>query len=136
MISGTDILESSLHLNLIEHLNSEIDLQTVNSLDSARSWLEGTFLSVRMRLNPGYYRIDNIVQGGDTDHRLKLVCERDIKLLQEHELVTRGDAIKCTDYGQAMSRYMVSFETMKLLLSIPEHAKTEEIVSAIFLGIG
>ncbi|EHL00396.1 putative ATP-dependent DNA helicase MER3 [Glarea lozoyensis 74030] len=131
MISGTDILESSLHLNLIEHLNSEIGLQTVNSLDSARSWLEGTFLSVRMRLNPGYYRIDNIVQGGDTDHRLKLVCERDIKLLQEHDLVTRGDTIKCTEYGQAMSRYMVNFETMKALLSIPEHSKTEDILNII-----
>jgi ATP-dependent DNA helicase HFM1/MER3 len=129
MFSGTDILESSLHRNLIEHLNSEIGLQTVNSLDSAKSWLEGTFLSVRMRLNPGYYKIDNIAQGGDTDHRLKLVCERDIKLLQEHELITCGQTIKCTEYGQAMSRYMVNFETMKIILSIPEHAKTEEIVS-------
>ena len=130
MISGSDVLESSLHLSLIEHLNSEIGLQTVNSLDSAKSWLGGTFLSVRMRLNPGYYKLNNIVQGGDTDHRLKLVCERDIKLLQECELITPGAAIRCTEYGQAMSRYMVSFETMKLLLSIPEHAKTEEIVSA------
>ena len=31
-------------------------------------------------------------------------------------------------YGEAMSRYMVKFETMKLLLTVPQHAKTEQIV--------
>lgn len=128
MISGTDVLESSLHLNLIEHLNSEIGLGTVNSVDSAKSWLEGTFLAVRMRLNPSHYKIDGIYPGGDTEQRLKQICERNIKLLQEHELVTGERGIKCTVYGDAMSRYMVQFETMKLLLSIPRQAKTEDIV--------
>ncbi|RDL39659.1 uncharacterized protein BP5553_03999 [Venustampulla echinocandica] len=129
MISGQDILESSLHLHLIEHLNSEISLRTVNSLETAKFWLEGTFLAVRMRQNPGYYKIDGILPSGDIDQRLKLVCERDIKLLQEHDLVTCEHQIKCTEYGEAMSRYMVQFVTMKLLLSIPKHANTEQILS-------
>jgi ATP-dependent DNA helicase HFM1/MER3 len=132
MISGQDILESTLHLNLIEHLNSEIGLGTVNSLYKAKTWLSGTFLAVRMRQNPNYYKIDGILPGGDTDKRLEQVCERDIKLLQDNELVTGGDRINCTEYGEAMSRYMVQFDTMKLLLSIPKHAKTEEIVSLPF----
>ncbi|CAG8956625.1 hypothetical protein HYFRA_00011936 [Hymenoscyphus fraxineus] len=134
MISGTDVLESSLHLNLIEHLNSEIGLGTVNSIGSAKSWLEGTFLAVRMRLNPNYYKIDGIYPGGDTDERLKQVCERDIKLLREHELVTGGHEIKCTVYGDAMSRYMIQFETMKLLLSISKEAKTEEILNILCMA--
>ncbi|TVY22859.1 ATP-dependent DNA helicase [Lachnellula hyalina] len=128
MISGRDILESTLHLNLIEHLNSEIGLGTVNSLYKAKTWLSGTFLAVRMRQNPNYYNIDGILPGGDTDKRLEQVCERDIKLLQDNELITSGDRIRCTEYGEAMSRYMVQFETMKLLLRIPKHAKTEEIL--------
>ncbi|TVY48471.1 ATP-dependent DNA helicase [Lachnellula occidentalis] len=128
MVSGQDILESTLHLNLIEHLNSEIGLGTVNSLYKAKTWLSGTFLAVRMKQNPSYYNIDGIPPGGDTDKRLEQVCERDIILLQDNELITSGDRINCTEYGEAMSRYMVQFETMKLLLSIPKHAKTEEIL--------
>jgi ATP-dependent DNA helicase HFM1/MER3 len=130
MISGQDTLESTLHLNLIELLNSEISLGTVQNVYEAKVWLNGTFLSVRMRQNPRYYKIDGIINEGDTDQRLEKVCERDIKLLQESKLVTNKDQFKCSEYGEAMSRYMVKFDTMKLLLSIPAKAKTEQIVSA------
>lgn len=128
MVSGQDVLESTLHLNLIEHLNSEISLRTIKNIYDAKKWLGGTFLSVRMRQNPNHYKIDGVTPGGDTDRRLEQVCERNIKLLQEHDLVTDDDRIDSTEYGAAMSRYMVQFETMKLLLSIPRQAKTEKIV--------
>ncbi|KAF7922103.1 uncharacterized protein EAE98_008314 [Botrytis deweyae] len=131
MISGQDILESTLHLNLIEHLNSEIGLRTIKTAYEAKVWLGGTFLSVRMRQNPKYYTFSGIVPSRDADEQLELVCERDIKLLQEYELVTREENFSCTDYGAAMSRYMVQFETMKLLLSIPRHSKTEVILNTI-----
>ncbi|KAF4626366.1 hypothetical protein G7Y89_g11796 [Cudoniella acicularis] len=131
MIAGQDVLESTLHLNLIEHLNSEIGLRTVTSLEKAKNWLAGTFLAVRMRQNPNYYnQIDGITPGGNTDERLMLVCERDVRLLEEFELVTNEQqGLKCTESGEAMSRYMVKFNTMKLLLGISEHAKTEEILN-------
>jgi ATP-dependent DNA helicase HFM1/MER3 len=132
MISGQDTLESTLHLNLIELLNSEISLGTVKNVSEAKVWLNGTFLSVRMRQNPRFYKIHSIINKGDTDERLKKVCERDIKLLQENQLVTNKDQFKCSEYGEAMSRYMVKFDTMKLLLSIPAKAKTEQIVSTIY----
>ena len=128
MVSGQEILESTLHLNLIEHLNSEIGLGTVYSLETARRWLSGTFLSVRMNQNPNYYKFDGVSPNEDADKRLRLVCERDVKLLQENQLVTEEGRFMCTEYGHAMSRYMVQFDTMKLLLSLPKHAKTEEIV--------
>ena len=131
MISGQDILESTLHLNLIEHLNSEISLRSVKNLHEAKRWICGTFLSVRMRQNPSYYKIEGVNSGGDTDQRLESVCERDIKLLQEHKLVTNEEKFSCTEYGEAMSRYMVQFDTMKLLLSIPSQAKTEKIVRIV-----
>jgi ATP-dependent DNA helicase HFM1/MER3 len=128
MISGQDILESTLHLNLIGHLNSEIGLGTIHNLDTAKRWLSKTFLSVRMRQNPSYYKLEGIPQSTDADERLRLVCERDVKLLQENQLVSEKERFMCTEYGHAMSRYMVQFETMKLLLSLPRHAKTEQIV--------
>ncbi|KAG4443821.1 hypothetical protein IFR05_000721 [Cadophora sp. M221] len=131
MVSGQDILESTLHLNLIEHLNSEISLGTIKNVYDAKRWLSGTFLSVRMRQNPNYYRIEGISPGGDADRRLEQVCERDITLLQQHKLVSDEERIGCTDYGAAMSRYMVQFETMKLLLTIPPRAGTEQILHII-----
>lgn len=92
--------------------------------------IQRTFLNVRMQQNPNYYKIDGINSDGNADQRLELVCERDIKLLQENNLVTdNAERFDCTEYGEAMTRYMIAFETMKLLLSIPPQAKTEEIVS-------
>jgi ATP-dependent DNA helicase HFM1/MER3 len=128
LISGQDILESTLHLNLIEHLNSEIALGTVNDAYSAKVWLKGTFLAVRMRLNPTYYKLSCDTGTRDTDHRLELVCERDVEMLQKHKLITSDAKFTTTEYGQAMSKYMVQFETMKLLLSIPKHAKMTQIL--------
>ncbi|ESZ95176.1 hypothetical protein SBOR_4440 [Sclerotinia borealis F-4128] len=131
MISGQDTLESTLHLNLIEHLNSEIGLRTIKTAYEAKVWLGGTFLSVRMRQNPNYYKFSGIVFSRDADEQLELVCERDVKLLQDYELVTKEETFSCTEYGAAMGRYMVQFETMKLLLSIPRHSKTEQILNTI-----
>ncbi len=129
MISGQDVLESTLHLNLIEHMNSEICLGTVHDVHSAKRWLAGTFLSVRMRQNPSYYKFSCDTGARDADERLEKICERDIELLQNNRLITDAQRFGCTEYGQAMSKYMVQFETMKLLLSVPKHAKMTQIVS-------
>ena len=135
MISGQDILESTLHLNLIEHLNSEIGLGTVHDVYSAKRWLAGTFLSVRMRKNPTYYKFSCDTGSRDADERLEGVCERDIEQLQSTKLITEGQRFTCTEYGQAMSKYMVQFNTMKWLLSIPKNAKMTQIVSNTFSSI-
>lgn len=129
MVSGQEILESTLHLNLIEHLNSEICLGTISDLASAKLWLGGTFLSVRLRRSPDHYRLTgDISNPTQIDDKLEEICERDIKLLQNTQLVTADAKFKCTEYGRAMSKYMVEFETMKLLLKIPRGAGIEALV--------
>lgn len=135
MISGQEIIESTLHRNLIEHLNSEIGLGTVYDICSAKQWLAGTFLSVRMKQNPNYYKFDGDDGSTGSDERLEKIGERDIKLLEEAKLVASNQKLTCTGYGLAMSKYMVTFETMKLLLSIPKQAKMGQMVCTT-LGIG
>ena len=130
MISGQEVLESTLHQNLIEHLNSEIALGTISDVCSAKFWLAGTFLSVRVRLNPGHYKFSCDTGSRDPDQRLEQVCERDIELLQKARLVTGEQRFTSTEYGQAMSKYLVQFDTMKLLLSISKYAKITQIVSS------
>ncbi|KAJ4414108.1 ATP-dependent DNA helicase MER3 [Neurospora sp. IMI 360204] len=132
MVSGREILESTLHLNLIEHLNSEICLGTIIDLSSAKLWLGGTFLSVRLRRNPDHYRLTgDISNPSQIDDKLEEICERDIKLLQSTQLVTADAKFKCTEYGRAMSKYMVEFETMKLILKIPRAAGIDALITAL-----
>lgn len=131
MVSGQETLESTLHLNLIEHLASEIGLGTVRDIYSAKKWLCGTFLSVRMKQNPSYYKFDTIAPSRDVDETLEQVCERDIVLLQDARLVTNELRMECTVYGEAMCRYMVKFDTMKLLLKLPRASKLSQIVSTL-----
>ena len=132
LVSGKDILESCLHLNLIEHLNAEIGLGMIYDRDSAYRWLSGTFLAVRLQKNPSHYKLDSESPTRDLQKSIRHICQRDISLLLDHGLVddTRGnDRLHCTVFGEAMSRYYVKFETMKVFLGLEPRAKTSDIVS-------
>ncbi|KAJ9635199.1 ATP-dependent DNA helicase MER3 [Coniosporium tulheliwenetii] len=132
MVSGEEILESCLHLNLIEHLNAEIGLGTVKDLHSAKKWLAGTFLYVRLRENPNHYRLEGDSGSGNLDERLGRICDRSVSLLREHDLVEDDTAtLRSTEFGDAMARYYLQFHTMKVFLSLQPKAKLSEILSAL-----
>jgi ATP-dependent DNA helicase HFM1/MER3 len=129
MVSGQEILESKLHLGLVEHLNAEIVLGTIKDLASARKWLSSTFLYVRLKKNPGYYQLGGTTCGHSVDEQLDNICLREIKLLQESDLIVGDKQYRCTDFGDAMARYYVKFTTMKVFLGLPPKAQISEIVS-------
>lgn len=129
LISGSEFLESCLHLNLIDHLNAEIGLGNVTDIASATKWLAGTFLFVRLRRNPTHYKLREGADRRDEDEMLCQICEKDVKLLQECNLVSSEGKLKSTQLGEAMARYYVKFETMRILLALPPKAKMSEIVS-------
>ena len=130
MVSGQEVLESTLHLNLIEHLNSEIALEFITSTATAKQWLKGTFLSVRLGRNPDHYRLTGATSNpAQIDDQLEEICERNLKLLQDNQIVTENEGFQSTEYGRAMSKYMVQFATMKLILLVPKAAGLENMVS-------
>ncbi|OCL09193.1 hypothetical protein AOQ84DRAFT_317365 [Glonium stellatum] len=131
MVTGQQLLESCLHTNLIDHLNAEIGLGTITDLNTAKKWLAGTFLFVRLKQNPGYYKLEGARRNQNVDEQLDVICGRDIKFLQEADLVTKGQTLRSTEYGDAMTRYYVQFETMKAFLGLPPKAKISEILSAL-----
>lgn len=131
LVSGEELLESTLHQNLLEHLNSEIGLGTIQDIETAKKWISGTFLSVRVRQSPALYNLQDVQNSAGADEQMEEWCERDVRLLQDNELVTKQLPLNCTEYGQAMSRYMIQFDTMKLLLSIPRAADAAEMVSGM-----
>ncbi|KAF3916839.1 hypothetical protein ABW20_dc0109455 [Dactylellina cionopaga] len=128
MISGTEKLESCLHLNLIEHLNAEIGLGTITDLESAKQWLRSTFLYIRMKSNPAFYKFkaENIEAG------LENIMEKDIACLEEEGFVEyQQTKLKCLEPGDAMARYYIKFETMKNIMNLKEKAKAFEILACI-----
>ncbi|ELT92384.1 hypothetical protein CAPTEDRAFT_102528 [Capitella teleta] len=55
LLNGTQLIESSLHAHLIEHLNAEIVLGTISDVSVAIEWLRSTFLYIRVMKNPQHY---------------------------------------------------------------------------------
>ncbi|CAK7229006.1 ATP-dependent DNA helicase MER3 [Sporothrix curviconia] len=134
--SGCQPVESTLHLNLTEHLNSEIVLGTVTSLAKAVQWLRGTFLAVRLRQNPDHYKLtDETTHARTTDEQLEEICKVGIARLADVGLIQYVDGsdseFKGTQYGSAMSTYMVRFETMVMMLGLPKSMTMEELVNSL-----
>jgi hypothetical protein len=61
---GQTTIESSMRTALIEHLNSEIVLGTIDSITSAIEWLKETFFFIRARKDPITYLNDCSVRIG------------------------------------------------------------------------
>ncbi|KAK8213768.1 ATP-dependent DNA helicase MER3 [Phyllosticta capitalensis] len=133
MVSGQEVLESTLHLNLIEHLNAEISLETINDIYSARRWLSGTFLAVRLEKNPRKYNLQDLFHSSDLDEILDEICNRGISELKNYDFVEGDQKMEVTEYGDIMARYCIRFETMKRFLGLVENraAKTSEILAAL-----
>jgi ATP-dependent DNA helicase HFM1/MER3 len=131
LVTGEEILESRLHLNLIDHMNAEIGLGTIRDLDSARKWLTGTFLYVRLQQNPAYYKLEGSRSGQCIQEQVDDICSRDITLLKEHNLASGEEYFRCTELGHAMARYYVQFETMRVFLGLQPKSTLSEIVSRI-----
>ncbi|KAF2276928.1 P-loop containing nucleoside triphosphate hydrolase protein, partial [Westerdykella ornata] len=131
MVSGQEVLESRLHVGLVEHLNAEIGLGTICDLAAARNWLSKTFFYVRLRKNPSYYKLEGARSGQHIDEQLDDICLRDLSLLQEANLVEGDRRFRCTQFGEAMARYYVKFETMQIIIGLPPKAQISEILSAL-----
>ena len=131
MVSGQEVLESCLHINLVEHLNAEIGLGTVIDLQTAKRWLSGTFLAVRLKRNPENYRLPGDAGGRDVEARLERVCGSAITQLEDCGLITVNTGLLATEFGDAMARYCLQLETMKIMLGVRSKARPSEIVSEV-----
>lgn len=120
----------SLHLNLIEHMNAEIGLGTVTDLHTAKRWLKGTFLRVRLQENPRHYRIEGDSNAGNLDERLDKICAAAVSQLTENDLVRDDPRLRLSDYGEAMARYYINIDTMIAIMDLAKQPRPSEIVRA------
>ncbi|KAL7283636.1 hypothetical protein ACG7TL_003072 [Trametes sanguinea] len=133
LAQGQTILESSLHLHLPEHLNSEIALGTITNMVSAKEWLHNSFLFRRLQKNPLHYDIRK--EGNkEWEQRMHDLVADSVKTLKDTELVThedRHDVLSSTEYGDIMSKFYIRQATMMTILKLPETASVREILEAI-----
>lgn len=129
MVTGQEVLESKLHLNLIDHMNAEIGLGTICDLGSARKWLTGTFLYVRLQKNPEHYKLSEGKGSQSINEQVDDICSRDITLLRQNKLVSGQERFHCTDFGHTMARYYIHFDTMKVFMGLQTRSSPSEIVS-------
>ena len=56
-MSGCEKIESTLHSSIVEHLNAEICLRTIPTPEKGITWLQHTFLYVRLLRDPQSYSL-------------------------------------------------------------------------------
>ncbi|KAJ3403232.1 Sec63 [Chytriomyces hyalinus] len=125
LVSGTEMIESSLHLSLIEHLNAEVVLGTIPNMELCIEWLKSTFLNVRISKNPARYQRQQVPQSGRTSNTtatsLENICLKDLSLLAQARLIEQKDdgmRVLPTDYGRLMAKYYIRFETAKAVMDV------------------
>lgn len=106
LIGGQVNLESNLHHNLPEHINSEVGLGTITDAQTARSWLQNSFFYQRIQKNPAHYRLDKASSQSWTARVEELVTQS-IQDLQDASLVAKeedSDKLVSTEFGDIMSK--------------------------------
>lgn len=129
LASGMTILESCLHHALSEHLNSEICLETITNVETAKRWLQSTFFFERIQRNPGHYGIGK----GDNqtwESRFDGLVAQALESLEKSQLiVVEGDSLASTEHGLQMSRSYVKQASMDLVLGLSVATSKRELVS-------
>lgn len=96
-----------MHLNLSEHINSEIGLGTIRDVQSAEAWLQNSFLFQRIQQNPRHYAIGR-TEGQTWQERVGDMVKESIENLKKNQLVAYSEddenLLRSTDYGDIMSK--------------------------------
>ncbi|KAI0310640.1 Sec63 Brl domain-containing protein, partial [Amylostereum chailletii] len=129
---GKTILESSLHTNLSEHLNSELGLGTISNLETAKQWIHGSFFYQRLRQNPRHYAA---ADGDKTwEDLLDGMLSRSVEGLKEAQLIresTEDGGLSTTEYGDIMSRFYIRQSTMALIMKLPDRVTIRDLLEAV-----
>ncbi|KAJ3116021.1 ATP-dependent DNA helicase MER3 [Physocladia obscura] len=133
MVSSGETIESSLHENLIEHLNAEIVLGTISNIELCIEWLKSTFLNVRIGKNPARYK-DKREATATAKQSLDTICIKDLNLLAESQLITQyneGMSFLPTDLARAMAKYYIKFETARAIIALPKGAGIKKLLECL-----
>ncbi|KAI9460032.1 P-loop containing nucleoside triphosphate hydrolase protein [Russula earlei] len=128
---GQTILESSLHTNLTEHLNSEVGLGTITNMETAKEWIRHSFMFRRLGQNPHRY----MPQGQPWKDGLNGMISKCFNDLKKAELLTYVDEksgeLRSTEFGEIMSKFYLRQATMASIMSLPVKATLRDMLEAL-----
>ena len=105
-------------------------MRTITDTESAKRWLRSTFLHVRLKKNPRFYKLDDQTATKNSEERLNDICEKELGLLLKEGLVMdNGGKLSLTKFGEAMARDYIKFKTMRLIINMPPRAGLSKVVS-------
>ncbi|XP_077580372.1 putative ATP-dependent DNA helicase HFM1 isoform X1 [Stigmatopora nigra] len=115
LMSGMEIIESSLHSHLVEHLNAEIVLQTISNVSMVQDWIRSTFLYIRALKNPFHYGFPIDLDRSGIESKLHELCLKNLNALHSIGLIIMDEdiSVKPTEAGRLMARYCIAFDTMR-----------------------
>ncbi|ODV84007.1 hypothetical protein CANARDRAFT_190594, partial [[Candida] arabinofermentans NRRL YB-2248] len=134
LVKGLEKLESSLHKGIYEHITAEIALKTITSSETAFEWLRSTFFYQRYLRNPTAYPIINVKAGNHFDPEIKLSVFINViieELIQEKMVSLIDTSYECSNYGTAMAKNYVLFETMKSLVKQQDKMSLGDVLSLL-----
>ncbi|KAE8233719.1 hypothetical protein CF326_g1242 [Tilletia indica] len=135
LASGNTVIESSLAAELVEHINAELVLRGTSNKQAIESWIEGTFLHVRLLKNPAWYNLDESAASKTSKEVMQSIVEDALNQLDRHDLATAtgedADELAATDFGDILAKYFLSFKTMLLLLQAPQNATIKDLIELL-----
>ncbi|NXK83523.1 HFM1 helicase, partial [Amazona guildingii] len=133
MLSGADIIESSLHRHLVEHLNAEIVLRTVTDVTVALQWIRSTFLYFRALKNPTHYGFSSGLDKIGIEAKLQELCLKNLNDLSSFDLIRMDEEnkFKPTETGRLMAWYYIAFDTVKQFFTIKGTETLNELITMI-----
>ncbi|NXY53354.1 HFM1 helicase, partial [Callaeas wilsoni] len=133
MLNGADIIESSLHRHLVEHLNAEIVLHTVTDVSVALEWIRSTFLYIRALKNPTHYGFSSGLNKVGIEAKLQELCLKNLNDLSSFDLIRMDEAnnFKPTETGRLMAWYYIAFDTVKQFFTIKGTETLNELITMI-----
>ncbi|NXP81459.1 HFM1 helicase, partial [Ramphastos sulfuratus] len=134
MLNGADVIESSLHRHLVEHLNAEIVLHTVTDVTVALEWIRSTFLYIRALKNPSHYGFFSAcTKNGYVFTLLTELCLKNLNDLSSLDLIRMDETnnFKPTETGRLMAWYYIAFDTVKQFFTIKGTETLKELITMI-----
>ncbi|KAF4527806.1 hypothetical protein B566_EDAN016218, partial [Ephemera danica] len=137
LLNGRQLVESSLHRHLPEHLNAEVVLHTISDLEVALAWVRSTFLYVRAVRSPRDYGLAPPPPAPQPDtqrveKKLQELCMRELNALASCEIVElHGMDVAPTDVGRLMARYYMALDSMKVFMQLTGDETLAELLVAM-----
>ncbi|XP_070701535.1 probable ATP-dependent DNA helicase HFM1 [Pempheris klunzingeri] len=133
LMNGMEIIESSLHSHLVEHLNAEIVLQTVSDVNMALDWIRSSLLYIRALKNPTHYGFSANIDRYGIEAKLQELCLRNLNSLSSISLISMDEDIniKPTEAGRLMARYCVAFDTMKQFSKVTGTENLSDLIELV-----